>query len=85
MPVIAPTIKEAQSFTPLQNYSMDLLTIPSNLCGFPSISLPSDYLNGLPVGIQITGGQFEDMGLVSFGEEWEKSFKYNFKYNLGDL
>ncbi|MCL5017820.1 MAG: amidase family protein, partial [Candidatus Parvarchaeota archaeon] len=24
MPVIAPTIKEAQSFTPLQNYSMDL-------------------------------------------------------------
>ncbi|MCL5018025.1 MAG: aspartyl/glutamyl-tRNA amidotransferase subunit A [Candidatus Parvarchaeota archaeon] len=85
MPVVAPTIKEAQSFTPIQNYSMDLLTIPPNLCGFPTISLPSDYLNGLPVGIQITGGQFEDMSLVSFGEKWEKTFKYNFKYNLGEL
>ncbi len=85
MPVLAPKAKEAESFSPIQNYSMDLLTIPPNLCGFPTISLPSDYIDGLPVGLQLTGGQFEDNSLISFGEQWEDSFKYKFKYNIGEL
>ncbi|MCL4398938.1 amidase family protein [Candidatus Parvarchaeota archaeon] len=85
MPVLAPKIEEARAFTPVQNYSMDVLTIPPNLCGFPSISLPSDYVGGLPTGMQIIGDHMEDLSILSFGKEWEKDFIYRFKYNIGEI
>ena len=53
-------------------YACDLLTVPINLAGFPSISLPSGFVgtgddaaaSQLPVGLQLTGRAFDEQTLL---------------------
>lgn len=47
MPVPAPRFKEIEKLTPLQNYQMDVLTVPPNLSGIPMISVPCGQMTGL--------------------------------------
>ncbi len=85
MPVFTPKFSEVKELTPVQNYSMDAITIPPNLSGLPHMSFPYTYLNGMPVGAQIVTDHFNDYALISFLEAWEKSFKPKFKYNIGAI
>lgn len=85
LPVQTPKIKDAQKFSPLENYAMDMFTIPPNLGGFPHISFPYDYIDGLPTGAQLITSQGNDYALMDFVSEWENHFKYRFKHNLGEL
>jgi len=45
---------------PLAMYLTDLLTIPSNMAGLPSLSMPCGLSEGLPVGLQLIGRQFSE-------------------------
>ncbi len=47
MPVPAPKFNEIEKLTPLQNYQMDILTVPPNLSGIPMISVPCGQFSGL--------------------------------------
>ncbi len=85
MPILPPKFDEVKDLTPAQVYALDILTIPPNLCGFPHISFPFTYINGLPVGAQLIADHFEDYSVISFVENWESKFDYKFKYNLGEL
>jgi aspartyl-tRNA(Asn)/glutamyl-tRNA(Gln) amidotransferase subunit A len=85
MPIITPKIDDANNLTPVQNYGLDILTIPPNLSGFPHVSFPYDYDKGLPMGAQLISDHFDDYSLLDFVENWENSFKYQFKYNLGSI
>lgn len=85
MPIKAPTFEEAEKLKPVQTYAIDILTVPSNLSGLPHISFPMDYIKGMPTGAQITTNYFNDYALLDFVDDWEKSFKYRFKYNLGEI
>jgi aspartyl-tRNA(Asn)/glutamyl-tRNA(Gln) amidotransferase subunit A len=85
MPSLAPKIKDAWSLDPIATYSMDSITIPPNLCGFPHISFPFDYIDGMPVGAQVVSGHFNDYSVIDFAGEWEKRFEYKFNYNAGAL
>lgn len=85
MPIMAPRLDEAQKLTPLQNYAMDALTVPPNLSGFPHISFPYTYIDGMPIGAQLVTTHFNDYALLDFVSDWEKSFEYKFKYDLGSL
>ena len=40
---------------PVEMYLNDVFTIPSNIAGIPSISVPAGFSNGMPVGLQIMG------------------------------
>lgn len=40
---------------PLSLYMEDICTVPVNLAGLPSISIPAGFHNGLPLGMQIIG------------------------------
>ncbi|XGI83770.1 Asp-tRNA(Asn)/Glu-tRNA(Gln) amidotransferase subunit GatA [Halorutilales archaeon Cl-col2-1] len=53
---------------PMQMYLADANTTPVNLAGVPSISLPAGDVDGLPVGLQITAGSFEDAKLLGIAE-----------------
>ena len=53
----------AKSADPLAMYLTDVLTIPSNMAGLPSMSIPCGLSDGLPVGLQLIGPQFSENAL----------------------
>jgi aspartyl-tRNA(Asn)/glutamyl-tRNA(Gln) amidotransferase subunit A len=85
LPIPTPKIEDIAKLSPVQNYAMDIFTIPPNLGGFPHISFPYEYVDGMPLGAQLVTEQANDYALLDFVDEWEKKFAYRFKNNLGDL
>jgi aspartyl-tRNA(Asn)/glutamyl-tRNA(Gln) amidotransferase subunit A len=57
---------------PLQMYLCDVYTVPTNLAGIPGISVPIGTLNGLPVGLQIQGRAFDDLGVLQAARAVER-------------
>ena len=45
---------------PLTMYLQDIYTISANLAGIPGLSVPTGFADGLPVGLQILGKQFDE-------------------------
>jgi aspartyl-tRNA(Asn)/glutamyl-tRNA(Gln) amidotransferase subunit A len=45
---------------PLKMYLSDIFTVSANVCGIPAISVPAGEKDGLPVGLQIMGKQFDE-------------------------
>jgi aspartyl-tRNA(Asn)/glutamyl-tRNA(Gln) amidotransferase subunit A len=51
------------------------LTGPTNLNGFPSLSVPcGSTMSGLPVGMQLIGRPFDEATLYRFGHAYEEAF-----------
>ncbi len=72
-PIVAPKIGEKTD--PLSLYLMDFYTIPANLAGIPAISVPFGESNDLPVGMQIMGGRFKDVEVLSLSWRVEEAVK----------
>jgi aspartyl-tRNA(Asn)/glutamyl-tRNA(Gln) amidotransferase subunit A len=53
------------------------LTLPFNVVGFPSISLPAGLSRGLPVGAQLVAGPFEEAKLLRLAEALERNGPYS--------
>ncbi len=85
MPIKVPKLEDVKKLSALENYKMDVMTIPPNLCGLPHISFPYAYKNGMPLAAQLTTSHGNDNAALDFVQEWERSFKYKFKYNIGEL
>ena len=68
MPVIAPRFEEIAKLSPLQNYAMDLCTVPANLAGLPHISVNAGFSGKMPVGIMAIAPHLEENRLYSFGK-----------------
>lgn len=45
---------------PLSMYLSDLFTVHANLVGIPGLSVPTGFVNGLPVGMQLLGPHFSE-------------------------
>ncbi len=56
---------------PLSLYLMDIYTVPVNLAGLPALALPSGFVDGLPVGIQLIGPQWSEEKLFQIGNAYE--------------
>jgi aspartyl-tRNA(Asn)/glutamyl-tRNA(Gln) amidotransferase subunit A len=55
----------AKADDPLAMYMSDILTLSANLAGIPGISVPGGYTTaGLPVGVQLQGGHFQEATLL---------------------
>ncbi len=85
MPIMPPKVEEAAGLDPVKAYSMDSITVPPNLAGFPHISFPYDYSGDFPMGAQLITSHFNDYALMDFAGAWEEDFEYRFKYNVGSL
>lgn len=57
--------------SPVEEYKMDLLTGFPSIGGLPSISIPCGKVEGLPVGLQITGNRFQDEKVLQLAYKWE--------------
>ena len=59
---------------PLQMYLMDTYTIPANLAGLPSLSVPCGWdTTGLPVGLQLIGRPLDEATLMQVGHAYERA------------
>src|SRR3546814_223545 len=47
-------------------------TAPFDVTGHPSLSVPAGLVNGLPVGMMITGKTFDDATVLRVGRAFEK-------------
>ncbi|CAM3962216.1 Asp-tRNA(Asn)/Glu-tRNA(Gln) amidotransferase subunit GatA [Catellicoccus marimammalium] len=74
-PTPAFTIGEVQD--PVAMYTSDLLTIPVNLAGLPSMSIPCGFVDGLPVGMQIIGRPFDEATIYQVASAFEKATDFH--------
>jgi len=59
---------------PLQMYLTDIYTISVNLAGLPAVSLPCGFdKEGLPIGLQIIGKDFEEATVLRVAHAYEQS------------
>lgn len=64
-------------------YKTDLFTVPVNLAGICSISVPCGYVEGLPVGLQIIGNRFEESKILKVARAFEKHVSLGGGENIG--
>ncbi|AGK61132.1 aspartyl/glutamyl-tRNA(Asn/Gln) amidotransferase subunit A [Archaeoglobus sulfaticallidus PM70-1] len=74
--LIAPTMPSlpfriGELADPLTMYKADVNTVPINLSGLPSLSMPIFMRKGLPVGMQIIGNYFSESLILSFAKQLE--------------
>ena len=63
---------------PLAMYLADVFTIPANLAGLPAISIPCGFTSdGLPIGLQIIGKPFDEVGILRVAHRFERETDYH--------
>ena len=55
---------------PLSMYLADIFTVPANIAGLPSLSIPSGLAHTLPLGILLTAGLGREDNLFMAGKEF---------------
>ncbi|MBK7641160.1 MAG: Asp-tRNA(Asn)/Glu-tRNA(Gln) amidotransferase subunit GatA [Bacteroidetes bacterium] len=70
----APAYKLGEkSDDPIAMYLGDIFTVQANLVGVPGISIPyGNTKSGLPIGLQLMAGKFEEAKLLDFSSQIEK-------------
>lgn len=58
---------------PVEMYKSDLYTVPVNIAGLCSMSIPMGKVDGLPVGLQITGNRFKEENIIKAGLGYERA------------
>lgn len=66
-----------KSKDPVSMYLADLLTIPVNLAGLPGISIPSGFVDGLPVGLQLIGPKYSEEIIYQAAAAFEATTDYH--------
>ncbi len=56
---------------PVSMYLEDIYTIAVNLAGLPAISIPAGTANGLPIGMHIVAGDFEEARLLNVAQQFQ--------------
>ena len=67
----------AKTADPLAMYLADVLAIPPNMAGLPSMSIPCGLSEGLPVGLQLIGPQFSENTLFRVGHALERALAFD--------
>lgn len=58
---------------PVSMYLADVFVCPANLAWLPAISVPVGRLNGLPVGVQLIAGPFEEQRMIDAAAAVERT------------
>lgn len=64
---------------PLAMYMSDILTVPVNLAGVPSLSIPCGFSNDMPVGMQIISNHFDEQMMYRVAYAFEKETDFHKK------
>jgi len=75
--IVAPTSPTvafplgARLADPVAMYLSDACTLPANMAGVPGISIPCGLSEGLPVGLQLIGRAWDELGLFRLARAYE--------------
>jgi len=73
MPIIAPKFSEIEKLSPLQNYAMDLCTVPANIAGLPHASINiGESKEKMPIGLMLTAAHLQEKELLQASALAEK-------------
>jgi aspartyl-tRNA(Asn)/glutamyl-tRNA(Gln) amidotransferase subunit A len=75
-PTVAFRLGE-KTANPLAMYLSDVLAIPPNMAGLPSLSIPCGLSEGLPVGLQLIGRQFSENLLFRAAHALEQAIGFD--------
>lgn len=67
----------AKTGDPLAMYLNDVFTLPVNIAGLPGISLPCGSSDGLPVGLQIVAGPFQEATLFRVAAAYQRATEHH--------
>lgn len=76
----APTVAfkfGEKSTDPLAMYLSDVCTVPLNLAGFPGLTLPAGFADGMPVGLQLMGKPFAEGTLYRVAYTFEQNTDFH--------
>lgn len=76
-PIVAPKLGGITDQMALK--ALDLCTIPANMGGFPSISIPCGLAYDLPVGFQLTGPVMSDEKILQASYAIEQAFGRDYR------
>ncbi|MCZ7402878.1 MAG: Asp-tRNA(Asn)/Glu-tRNA(Gln) amidotransferase subunit GatA [Candidatus Methanoperedens sp.] len=62
---------------PISLFLSDVDTVPVNLAGVPSISVPCGFTNGLPIGMQIIGKHFDEASILRAAFAFEENTDFH--------
>ena len=66
----------SKSKDPVSMYLTDIFTVPVNIAGIPSISIPCGKdKNGRPIGMQIMGNHFDEAKIFQVANALENQLK----------
>ena len=81
--IVAPTTPTTafrigeKAADPLQMYLSDVYTLSLNLAGLPGISIPCGFAAGLPIGVQVMGGAFEEERVLRVAHAYEHATEWH--------
>jgi aspartyl-tRNA(Asn)/glutamyl-tRNA(Gln) amidotransferase subunit A len=61
----------AHNKDPITMYLGDIYTTAANLAGLPSVSIPAGFVDGLPVGMQLTANHFDEARLLGLAHRYQ--------------
>ena len=68
-----PAFPQADKLAPLEEYALDMFTVPMNLAGIPACSVPAGRnADGLPLGLQTVGRRFDDLRVLQLAKHIEQ-------------
>jgi len=73
----------AKTDDPVAMYLNDLYTVSANLSGLPALSMPCGELDGLPVGIQLTGQHFDEARLLHVAHRYQQVTDWHLRMPTG--
>ena len=57
---------------PVEMYLSDIYTIAINLAGLPAISIPTGFINEMPIGLQVIGNYFTEAHLLNIAHQYQQ-------------
>jgi len=73
MPILPPKFSEIEELSAMENYQMDVLTVPPNLAGIPMISVPCGFSGKLPIGLHLMADHLQEQKLLNVAYAFERS------------
>ncbi len=71
--------KGEKSNDPVTMYLNDIYTISTNLAGLPGLSIPAGFVDGLPVGLNLTAPYFAEAKLLNAGHQFQQATDWHQK------